>query len=178
MAEWLKFHINKGLAHEKRIVSSKNLNFTHSPKTIINSENKLNTYYCNGWIYEETKPFPVIWHDGQTSGYHSVIAFWPEQKTGIVVLTNNSNTYFPEALVFYSNDLFFNNGSPRDWSKEFLDAFNKKQKDDEAKHPAKPGKPISLLPLDKYRGTYCNEIYGTIKIERIDNMLQLHGRPR
>jgi len=90
---------------------------------------------------------------------------------------NNSNTYFPEALVFYSNDLFFNNGSPRDWSKEFLDAFNKKQKDDEAKHPAKPGKPISLLPLDKYRGTYCNEIYGTIKIERIDNMLQLMVGP-
>lgn len=173
MAEWLKLHINKGLAHEKRIVSSENLNFTHSPKTIISSGGKFNSYYCNGWIYEETKPFPVIRHNGQTSGYHSIIAFWPEQKTGIVVLTNNSSTYFPEALVFYLNDLLFNSGGQHDWSKTFLDVFKKKQKEDIAKRPIKPDKPVSLLQLDKYTGTYCNEFYGAVKIEKIDNILQL-----
>ena len=173
MAEWLKLHINNGQVNGKKIVSSENLNFTHSPKTIIDSENELKAYYCNGWIYEETKPFPVVWHNGQTSGYQSIIAFWPEQKTGIVVLANNRNTSVPEALVFYLNDLFFNNGSQHNWSKEFLDAFNKKQKDNIAKRLIKPDKPVSLLPLDKYIETYCNEFYGAVKIEKGDNILQL-----
>ncbi len=173
MAEWLKLHINNGQVNGKKIVSSENLNFTHSPKTIIDSENKLKAYYCNGWVYVEPKPFSAVIHDGQTSGYQSFVAFWPEQKTGIVILTNSIHHNLPKALFFYLNDLFFNSGSQHDWSKEFLDAFNKKQKDDIAKRLIKPDKPVSLLPLDKYIETYCNEFYGAVKIEKVDNMLQL-----
>jgi hypothetical protein len=49
---------------------------------------------------------------------HSVVGFIPAAQLGLVVLTNLSGTQLPEALLWYLNDLYFDN--PRtDWSALF-----------------------------------------------------------
>jgi CubicO group peptidase (beta-lactamase class C family) len=32
----------------------------------------------------------IIWHNGQTGGYHGFIGFWPERGVGVVVLSNRA----------------------------------------------------------------------------------------
>lgn len=45
-----------------------------------------------GWHISETSGGKqVIWHDGGTGGYRSMIAFMPELQTGVVVLTNQAS---------------------------------------------------------------------------------------
>lgn len=51
-----------------------------------------NVYIGLGWHISETSGGKqVIWHDGGTGGYRSMIAFLPELQTGVVVLTNQAN---------------------------------------------------------------------------------------
>ncbi|MGI5860451.1 MAG: serine hydrolase [Myxococcales bacterium] len=48
-----------------------------------------------GWIIG--KKDGLVWHNGQTGGFHSFIGFYPEQKLGAVMLANNG-TGFVDAL--------------------------------------------------------------------------------
>ena len=51
-----------------------------------------NIYIGLGWHISETSGGKqVIWHNGGTGGYRSMIAFMPELQTGVVVLTNQAN---------------------------------------------------------------------------------------
>jgi serine-type D-Ala-D-Ala carboxypeptidase/endopeptidase len=38
----------------------------------------------------------IIWHNGQTGGYHSFAAFSPEKRAGVVVLANSAALYLDE----------------------------------------------------------------------------------
>jgi serine-type D-Ala-D-Ala carboxypeptidase/endopeptidase len=35
----------------------------------------------------------VVWHNGQTGGYHSIVAFWPAKRAGVVVLCNTASMH-------------------------------------------------------------------------------------
>jgi D-alanyl-D-alanine-carboxypeptidase/D-alanyl-D-alanine-endopeptidase len=43
-----------------------------------------------GWITSIPFDTPLVWHNGQTGGYHSFIGFDPAHNRGIVVLANSS----------------------------------------------------------------------------------------
>jgi hypothetical protein len=40
-----------------------------------------------GW---HISPSDILWHNGQTGGYHSFVAFGEKAKVGIVILTNTA----------------------------------------------------------------------------------------
>lgn len=44
-----------------------------------------------GWQVQQRSADTLIWHNGQTGGYHSFVAFDPAKKAGIVLLTNHTN---------------------------------------------------------------------------------------
>lgn len=160
MCKWLRLQLDKGKFDGKQIISEPNLEFLHTPKTIMGSRHGKMSYYCEAWLYQALRPYPLIWHNGGTSGNKTMLALVPEAKIGIVVLSNLI-TELPEALAFQFYDLYFQN-PPRDWSKELL-AKEKKAKADE-KVPPRPSHPAPPLPLDRYAGAFHNEVYGTITI--------------
>jgi CubicO group peptidase (beta-lactamase class C family) len=45
-------------------------------------------YVGLGWHIDDTEAGPLIWHNGQTGGFHSYVAFDPDSGTGVVVLSN------------------------------------------------------------------------------------------
>lgn len=158
MSKWLRLQINDGEIDGKRIVSAENMHFMHSPKTIAMTTPEGNKYYCESWVYDDTRPYPMIWHNGGTTGYHTMLAFWPDVKLGIVILTNTVPNELAEVLPKYLNDLYFDNPR-RDWSSEKLVEANKKKADEAAKKPKKSASPMKAMPLDKYAGTYHNDVY-------------------
>ncbi len=156
MAKWMVLQLNEGVYEGKQLVSKENIQYMHSPKTISDGNN----FYDFAWITTKYEPYPLIWHNGGTSGIKSVIQIIPEAKLGIVVLTNMSDTSLPEALGKQFVDLYFGNPS-KDWSAESLKTY-KETLSQEAKIPDIPKE--KPLPLEFYIGEYANPVYGEVVV--------------
>ena len=178
MAKWLSLQIHGGTFEGKKIVSAKNFDYVHSPKTIANSDPKKGplSFYCVSWIYEETKPYPMIWHNGGTTGYHTMAAFWPDAKTGMVVLTNLVPNGLAEALPRYFNDLY-SAVTPKDWSGEAFSKMQKESEEEKSKELKPPAKPTPPMALEKYTGTYGNDVYGDVLVEKAGSGLEVTVGP-
>lgn len=176
MAKWLRLQINDGIMDGKRLVSEENMNFIHTPKTITPPRKDDRMYYCESWVYEEMRPYPLVWHNGGTTGYHAFVGFWPEPKIGIVILTNESTNKLAEALPHYFSDLYFGNQS-RDWSREKIEETKKAEEKMKASVPKRPDLPSPSLALEEYTGTYHNEVYLDLTVTKKDDSLVITSGP-
>jgi CubicO group peptidase (beta-lactamase class C family) len=165
MTQWLRLHLNDGLVDGVRLVSEENMNFMHSPKTIAryDAKKERGAYYCQSWIFVDDRPYPYVWHNGGTTGYHSMVAFWPGPKIGMVVLTNEASNQLAEALPQYFADLYFGNPK-KDHSREAMDAFNQARAEAAAKAPGRPAEVSPLLALHRYAGVYRNAVYEDVTV--------------
>jgi CubicO group peptidase (beta-lactamase class C family) len=178
MAQWLRLQINGGAWSKEQLVNKNNMDFMHSPKTIVTPVSKeINEYYCEGWVYRENQPFPLIWHTGGTSGHKTMVAIMPKARVGLVVLSNYIGSSLPEALAYRFFDLYFGHGD-RDWSGEFLAAARKAEGEAKSKAPKRPDPPAPSMALDKYAGDYRNEPYGRITLAPEKGGLILTMGPR
>lgn len=163
MANWLILQANQGIFYGKRIISKENLARTGRPYIYIGERYGGSNFYCLGWIFLEYSPFPIIWHNGGTSGANNNIAFIPQDKLGIVVLCNTRETLLAEALTMQFFDMFYGK-EDRDWSKKLLDEQKEREKELQAKNlPLEH--PLPALPLQNYSGVYVNEVYGNAKVD-------------
>lgn len=178
MAQWLRLQIHDGTVDGVRIVSAENMNFMHSPKTVAayDAKKELGVYYCQSWIYVDSRPYPFVWHNGGTTGYHSMIAFWPEPKIGMVILTNESSNKLAEALPKYFADLYFGNAQ-KDYSQEALDEAKTAKAEADAKTAKQPETVSASLPLSSYVGTYSNPVYEDAQVALRNGALTLHIGP-
>jgi len=160
MTKWLRLQLGKGKFNGAQLISEANLEFLHTPKTIIGTDPSKMAYYGEAWLYQPFRPSPIIWHNGGTSGNKTMVALMPEAGLGIVVLSNLI-TELPEALAFQFFDLYFHN-PPRDWSKVGLEKM--KQAEAKNKPPQRPASPAPPLPLARYAGTFSNPVYGQVTI--------------
>jgi len=178
MAKWVALQIHDGTFQGKRLVSADNFDYIHSPKTIANDNPQKGplTFYCASWVYEDTKPYPMIWHNGGTSGYHTMVAFWPDTKIGMVVLTNLIPNGLAEALPRYFNELYSGN-PPKDLSGEALSKAKKAAEEEKAKELQPPAQPVPPMALEKYAGTYTNDVYGDVTVDKKESGLEITVGP-
>lgn len=175
MSKWLQLHIGRGTFAGKKLISTDNIEFVHAPKTIIRAGEQAvqaqnqpllgsgpllgtGTYYAQGWIYIYDNPYPIVWHNGGTSGCKTVVAFVPEAGVGIVVLSNLDNTQVPEILAQWFFDHYFGT-SDKDWNQIVLEQTQKAAKE---KPPQSQQQSSPALPLSAYAGTYHNDVYGDV----------------
>ena len=163
MGKWLKFQVNSGVFEGKSLITEENMNFIHTPKTIAMLFAGRKEYYCQAWVYREDAPYPIVWHNGGTTGCKTMVAIVPEAKVGIVVLSNLINSSLPEALAFRFFDMYLGNPDV-DWSTEMLATMEEGMKKAEAGLPVPPEDALSAMPLEKYVGDYRNTVYGQINI--------------
>jgi len=133
--------------------------------------------YGLGWSLAAYKGRKLVDHGGGYDGMFSRVLLIPEEKLGIVVLTN-SMTGISNALTYRIVDAYLG-GDPRDWStvglkrdrerrKEFYDRIAKA-----ITARAKDTKPSRAL--DAYAGTYTGELYGdaAVRVESDKLVLRL-----
>lgn len=174
MMKWLSFQINNGKIIGQQIISENNMKFIHSPKTpITGSADGGNMFYAVGWVYRENNPLPIIWHDGEVTGMKSTVAFVPNAKVGIVILSNYA-TDLPELLAMRFFDQYFDKNL-QDFSGDALAEINKVEQQNKSKELLPPKNPAAPLPLEKYSGNYFNQIYGnaTISLENRHLVLKM-----
>jgi hypothetical protein len=158
MAQWVRLQLNQGDVKNSRVFSAAAAKEMHASQTIIRFE-----------------PPYSLWYP------EAAVALIPEEKLGLIVLTNLNGSALPVALMYRVFDSFLGGAPPRDWSAELLKttktleeqakAAEKKQESERATG-TKPS-----VALDKYAGTYRNDLYGDVNLTNNDTKLNFRFGP-
>ncbi len=175
MAQWVRLQLGGGMYQNKRLLSSGAVKEMHAPQTIIRLEGAMEILYPEahflsyglGWFLSDYRGRKIVEHGGAIDGMRAEVAMMPEEKLGIVILTNLHGSVLPQPLMYRIFDAYL--GVPqRDWSAEIQKTF--KALEDQGKAIEKKAEAervtgtSSSLPLEKYAGSYQSEMYGDAKV--------------
>lgn len=175
MAKWVRFQLAQGKVNGKSLVSASALGETHSPQVVtpISADSKqINPFthlgsYGMGWVIQDYRGREIRQHGGNIDGMSALVSLVPEERIGIVVLTNANGSPLPSITMYRALDALL--AAPqRDWSAEYLKVRNKNlalAKETETKRLAQrvAGTRPSLA-IEKYAGTYADSMYGEAMI--------------
>jgi CubicO group peptidase (beta-lactamase class C family) len=149
-SRWLRFQLGDGAFEGHRLVSPENFAVTHTPKVALSDK----VSYAMGWIVQQTPNGTIIWHNGGTSAFGSYFGMMPEKGVGVVVLTNEANMGFPDAVGRWVLDRILGNPNV-----DHVANALKNAKDGYAKTVklfAKPDSPRPFPPLAGLAGNFSN----------------------
>jgi hypothetical protein len=172
----VRFHLAGGKANGKQIIAKAALDEEYVPNMVIpisaqgralNPEMHLQSYGM-GWFLNDYRGRGVMQHGGNIDGMSAMVALMPEEKTGLVILTNKNGTGLTTVVMNRVFDAFLG-VAPRDWSADMLKAITAQiaqgqaaQKKMEAQRVANT-KPT--LSLGQYAGTLADSMYGDAVIK-------------
>ncbi len=188
MAKWMRLHINGGIYEGKRFLSQdvvRKMQSIHLPIPISPSrEEMLGTRFLGyglGWGISDYRGYKVLSHGGGLSGMISLQTMIPEERLGVIILTNFAPNDLPRALTYRILDTFL--GAPeRDWNAEYIKR-REEEKDKEKKTEAellekrkKDTKPS--LKLADYTGRYFDKLSGEAEVTLENGKLLFYYNPR
>jgi CubicO group peptidase (beta-lactamase class C family) len=177
MSNWLIMITNNGYFNSKKIISESYLKKMITPN-IYSSINprfdSLFSAYGLGWRTTSYQGNLIMYHVGVNSGFFSHVIIQPENKIGIIILTNLRDSYITNILGYNILERFLNlkniNWYERD--KNIIDSKAKASKiiekenlEDERKRQATPAH------LEIFAGVYQNPAYGEVRVYMENNSL-------
>lgn len=99
MAKYTLFHLNKGLADGKQVISQEQANYLRKGHTITSQDSSRITLYGHCWFIEQNSRYRVIFHTGTTWGFTTLCAYFPEMDLGITILVNSEAPAFPRYAI-------------------------------------------------------------------------------
>jgi CubicO group peptidase (beta-lactamase class C family) len=158
MARWIRLQLGKGRFEDRRLVSEANLELTHQPRIAIN--NTLS--YASGWVDQATENGNIVWHNGGTSSFGAYVGFSSAKNVGVIVLTNEVNVGFPDAIGLWTLDRLLSNPEIDHVATRHRAAVT--GFDAQTKQFARPAEPRQALPAQSFLGSFCNGAFGKISI--------------
>ncbi len=172
MNRWLIAQLDSGRVDEKQVIPWRAIAETWTPHSILGDESPIfNTghfsLYGLGWFLQEYNGRKMVSHTGGVNGFVTSVTLFPEDKLGIVVLTNTDMNGFFEALKWEIADAWM--GLPyRNYNgmaiEQHTRQMDRRAKENALKRDTINSKPQAALPLSKYAGKYKNEMYGNMTI--------------
>lgn len=181
ISKWMMFNLNHGLWGDDTLLTKETRNMVWTPHnnftvdhTTRNDFNRHFSAYGLGWGLSDYHGFLRVGHTGAYDGMLSAVTLIPEANLGIVVLTNGMKSPYM-AATYYAIDKFLGVES-RDWSAEYLERANNRQREDtrisSRKEKRVPDTKHSVA-LEEYTGVYQSDIYGEIKINLESDHLRM-----
>ncbi len=178
MSHWLIAQLDSGRYEGQTVLPLKVLQRTRQPLSIEGRRNTT-TYgirrhyalYGMGWELSDYEGWEEVSHTGGVNGFVTSVTMYPEQKLGIVVLTNTDANAFYVALKREILDAYL--GLPyRNYSQIFYEG-NQAQNAEEMQQfqlmrDTIAQQPKTELAFGKYAGNYENEAYGNLKMVNDD----------
>ncbi len=188
MAQWVRLQLDDGMYQNQRLLSAGAIKEMRTPQTIIRLEGPQASLYPEahfltyglGWFLSDYRGRKLIEHGGAIDGMRAEVAMIPEEKVGLVILTNLHGNILPQALMYKIFD-FYLKAPQRDWSTELLKVT--KNLEDQAKAAEKKAEAERVqgtspsLALEKYAGTFQSEMYGETKVALENEKLVIHFGP-
>lgn len=181
LSKWVMMQLDSGRYNGKQLIPFSAIQQTRLPHSILGNGFRLfNTghfaLYGLGWFMEEYDGREIISHTGGVNGFVTSVTLIPEERLGIIVLTNTDQNSFFEALKWEILDAYLQLPY-RNYSKIYFDDFTEgskyalekdnKLKDTVNMHHA------TALPIAAYTGNYFNDVYGDMKVVLNNGELQM-----
>ena len=184
MTRWIRTQLNHGKMLDDGVLFSTTANREMwKPHTLINVSDAYKRKYPSthfrayglGWSMRDFKGYKLLEHGGGYDGMFSRVVLVPEDKLGMVVLTN-SMTSLPLVACNRVLDEFLG-GTKTDWNSILLKEFHEDRENFESRianamKPRLQGTEPSL-PLAKFSGEYRDVMYGLGIVSLNDNELNL-----
>jgi len=184
MAQWVRMQLGQGTFEGKKLINPASFKEMQMPQTIMRLEGAYSLFYPEahfltyglGWFMHDYHGKKVVEHGGAIDGMRAGVAMIPEEKLGVVILTNMNGSLLPIPLMFKVFDAYLG-GPQKDWSGDMLKAFKPLEEQGKAAEKRAESERVMgtkpSLAQDAYAGTYRNDLYGDIKITNDGGKLNL-----
>ncbi|MGH9941412.1 MAG: serine hydrolase [Pyrinomonadaceae bacterium] len=189
MAQWVRLQLGQGSFQNQRLISSGAVKEMHTSQTVMRVEPPFSLLYPEahflnyglGWFLSDYRGRLLVEHGGAIDGMRAQVAMIPEEKLGLVILTNRNGTTLPVALMFKIFDAYLVAAPQRDWSADLLKTIKSFEAQGEAAAKKQEAERITgTQPThapEKYAGTYKNDLYGEVKVTRENGKLNFRFGP-
>jgi CubicO group peptidase (beta-lactamase class C family) len=160
MARWIRLQLGNGSFEGKRIVSPENLAVTRMARVAISDK----AAYAMGWVIQMTPNGDVVWHNGGTPSFGSYVGLQLDKRVGVVVLTNETNVGFPDAVGAWVLDRLLDNPDVDHVAERLRLAKEGAEKG--AKLWARPTNPRSPPPLAPLAGSFTHPALGRTAVKQ------------
>ena len=117
--------------------------------------------YGLGWVVGDYRGQRLLWHSGETLGFHAQTAFLPDADLGLVILTNGiSADFFTYAVQFRLFELVFGQPATFDPMVTAVIAATAQQRA-ELQQQLGPIDPVAVAP---YLGRYTHDVLGEVEV--------------
>lgn len=174
MGKYLITWLNQGKFQNKQIIPEEYIKNAIEIKNIL-PQHQATTEdfligYGYGWFVRSSKGKYLVEHGGGTSGFTSLLTMYPNEKIGIITITNQHNS----GLAYYIKDIIINR------------IFDSKRKEIEEypidmaeiyQIPEEVGineENTPTIDIKDFAGIYSNDGYGEIRIEHRKGKLLAH----
>jgi CubicO group peptidase (beta-lactamase class C family) len=175
MAQWVRMQLGNGTFEGKKLISPGAIKEMQMPQTVMRLEGAYSLFYPEahflnyglGWFLSDYHGKKVVEHGGAIDGMRAAVAMIPEEKLGVVILTNMNGSLLPLPLTYKVFDAYLG-GPHKDWSGDMLKALKPLEEQGKAAEKRAESQRVmgtrpSLTP-ESYAGTYKNDLYGEVKI--------------
>jgi len=106
MSHYMILHLGDGTYEGKRIVSEKKpATDAHWPDRnasggALQIGGSRPTIYAMGWVETTFRGHHMVWHNGGIDGFHSLLTMLPEDKIGVVLLSNTGENMALEPIAY------------------------------------------------------------------------------
>jgi CubicO group peptidase (beta-lactamase class C family) len=190
MAQWIRLLLREGNYEGKQLLSARRVKEMESPNIVADLPSQSDPIdnlpypadhfltYGLAWAIMDYHGRKVVHHNGGIRGMRAKVALVPEEKLGVVILSNLGARPLPWVLYLKILDAYL--GVPaRDWAGEYLRAIKAEEAQSRSKRARaeaerdKDARP--RLPLDRYAGRYQNNLYGDAVVSFEGGQLRLRS---
>lgn len=190
MAQWIRLQLGGGVYGGRRFVSSSAMREMWSPQTIIPLDSvterlRPSTHflaYGMGWSLSDYRGRKLVSHGGAIDGFRAVVGLVPEERLGVVVLSNGGEPgrALTNALFLRVVDAYLG-AVATDWStvlRAVRDAdMARDSLDRDHQERARVSGTKPSLDLTAYAGTYRDEMYGDVTVSADRGTLAIQFGP-
>ncbi len=177
LATWMQVHLGDGTFEGDEIWSRDVQEAMHAPHAIMSpsttgrlAEYSTFSLYGLGWMMHDYRGKKMVYHGGATDGMGSFLGLIPEEKLGVVVLQNTTQSGLLEAVAYRIIDAYL--GAPaREWME--LSPSRAARKPRAEPHDSSPTSAPSLS-LESYVGVFHHPIYETVSVRLEQDRLVMH----
>jgi CubicO group peptidase (beta-lactamase class C family) len=178
MAQWVRLQLGEGTYAGRKLLESATVREMHTPHTVIRREGSWAMMspasnfmtYGLGWFLQDYRGRMVVQHGGNIDGMHALVSMMPEERLGMVILTNLPNS-LTSALAHRVFDLYLGRdggAAPRDWSAILLARRDSLAREAQAQQRRFEESRVTgttpSLALDRYAGTYQDDMFGDVVV--------------
>jgi CubicO group peptidase (beta-lactamase class C family) len=179
MSRYLRMLIGRGTFEGKEILSRGDVNEMTSQKIVVNEGDIYKEFgsaqYGMGLRITTYRGRKLVHHGGALRGLSASLSFLPEEKIGVFVAVNCSDSSLPSVLTYRAFDQLLGL-EPIDWSKRFKERRDKdKSARDEARELKISTRREGTQPghsLEEYAGEYEHPGYGIFQVTLKDGKLE------